>query len=125
MGKKDLVNFIESIPDHKLTGLLTSTSGNPLHKDGTFRFDMQGMTSDKPPKHNLQIQVNHKPKIASYDALAPVTIAGPVLAPSGKNAWTADKIRAEFRARIVKFGGQDLDQSKKAPAKRTQRMRKK
>ena len=99
MAKKDVLNFIDSIPDAKLTGLPKGSSNNPLHSDGSFRLDMQGMTRDG--KHNLQIQVNSKPKIASLSAFAPNTIAGPVLAPADKDEWTADDIKELFKKAIV------------------------
>lgn len=96
---KHLIAFINSIPDSKLTGL--PRSGRTLTSDGTFRIDMQGMTSDKPPKHNLQVQVNDKPSITSYAGVEGETVAGPVLCGSGKDEWTADKIRAELIKKIV------------------------
>jgi hypothetical protein len=45
MGKntKRVKEFIESIPDSKLTGF--STSGGTIFKDQDFRLDMQGVRS--------------------------------------------------------------------------------
>lgn len=99
LAKKDLVRFIDSIPDAKLKGLPTQPKSGH-HKDGTFRLDMQGMTSGK-KFHNLQIQVNAKPAIPSWAPAAPNTVAGPVLAPTRKDEWSPDKIRAEFKKKIL------------------------
>ena len=46
------------------------------------------MTSDKLPKHNLQIQVNKGTKISTLKNVAPRTVAGPVLAATGESAST-------------------------------------
>jgi hypothetical protein len=44
MGKntKRVKEFIESIPDEKLTGFVTS--GGTIYKDTDFRLDMQGVS---------------------------------------------------------------------------------
>ncbi|KAI0315671.1 hypothetical protein OF83DRAFT_1265903, partial [Amylostereum chailletii] len=65
MGRasKALEAFINSIPDAKLTGL--STGAATLYKDTDFRLDMQGMTSDKPQKFNLQVQINNGTSIST------------------------------------------------------------
>jgi len=49
------------------------------------------MTSDKPPKYNLQVQINRETTISSLKKSAPqsVTIA---LVPSD-GSWTAKEIR--------------------------------
>ncbi|VDB91477.1 unnamed protein product [Peniophora sp. CBMAI 1063] len=69
MGRasKALDEFIESIPDSKLKP--TSTNAGTLYKDKDFRLDMQGMTSDKPQKYNLQVQINKETKITSLKNL--------------------------------------------------------
>lgn len=100
MAKKDLIKFIDSLPDSKLIGL-PKVPKTGMFTDGTFRLDMQGMTSNK--KHNLQIQVSNKPKIPSWGVVAPNTVAGPVLASADEKEWTPEKIREEFKAKIVKF----------------------
>lgn len=91
--------FIKGIPDGKLKDLpKTSTTG--LVKNIHLRLDMQGMTSDKPPKHNLQVQVNNETTITTLKVAAKKTIAGPVFAPLN-NAWPPAKIRAALLKSIL------------------------
>ena len=47
-------------------------------------------------EHNLQIQVNRGTTITTLKKLAPKTIAGPVLVPSG-DPWPPSKIRDGLR----------------------------
>ncbi|KAF2768103.1 hypothetical protein EJ03DRAFT_274905 [Teratosphaeria nubilosa] len=86
MGKaqKALKAFIEGIPESKLTNLTKSIG--TLYKDDDFRLDMQGMTSDDPAKHNLQVQVNNGTAISTLKKAAPKTVAGPVLVAAGTSA---------------------------------------
>jgi hypothetical protein len=56
------------------------------------------MTSDKPPKHNLQIQANNGSKEKAVKKVAPQTVAGPVLATGTE---TAAEIRSAFLAKIL------------------------
>ena len=56
------------------------------------------MTSDKPPKHNLQIQVNKGTSISTLKKVAPKTVAGPVLASTGDSAST---IRSGLLAKVL------------------------
>lgn len=120
MGKKDILNFIDSIPNDKLKTLPTLITS--LYCDDTFRCDMQGvsssvpssrcrvlytyrqtqMTSGKPRNHNIQVQVNNNPKISSFRKMAPNTVAGPVLVPEdGSGGFTAAKIKQELKDKIV------------------------
>jgi hypothetical protein len=57
------------------------------------------MTSDKPQKHNLQVQVNSKPKTTSLNAYAPNSVAQAQI-PSGENELTADEVRTALKAGI-------------------------
>ncbi|KAI1177569.1 hypothetical protein F4777DRAFT_541438 [Nemania sp. FL0916] len=100
MGKanKALRAFIDGIPNSKLESL--STNPGKIHSDDDFRLDMQGMTSDKPPKHNLQIQINNETRISTLKKLAPKTVAGPVLVDPGKTPDPA-KIKSDLKAKIL------------------------
>ncbi|TEY35181.1 hypothetical protein BOTCAL_0600g00070 [Botryotinia calthae] len=65
-------DFINDIPDSKLTGF--PTSEGTIHKNTDFRLNMQGMTTGDPKKHNLQVQVN-KETVAILKKVAPKTVA--------------------------------------------------
>ena len=56
------------------------------------------MTSDKPAKHNLQIQANKGSKNKAVKKVAPQIVTGPVLATSEE---TTAKIRSAFLAKIL------------------------
>ncbi|KAF4472226.1 hypothetical protein FALBO_862 [Fusarium albosuccineum] len=90
--KRDLTDFIDSIPDEKLEGFPDSQS--TLYRNKDFRLDMQGITSSG--DWNLQIQVNSGATTTSLKRLAPRTIAGPVLV-SPTAPLAPDQIRAEFK----------------------------
>jgi hypothetical protein len=125
MGKfTDLLkDFIESIPDAKLTGF--PTQAGPIWKNSEFRLDMRGvrggywpmvryslreshrskrpsvlvgqMTTDG--KFNLQIQANKGAKATSIRKFAPRTAAGPVIV--GQDA-PAEEVRNMFLEKMVK-----------------------
>ncbi|KAH7175381.1 hypothetical protein EDB81DRAFT_874234 [Dactylonectria macrodidyma] len=90
--KRDLMDFIDSIPDEKLEGFPSSQT--TIFRDQNFRLDMQGITSSG--DWNLQIQVNYSASSTSLRRIAPKTIAGPVLV-SPTNPLAPDQIRAEFK----------------------------
>ncbi|KAM5370598.1 hypothetical protein ACJZ2D_008424 [Fusarium nematophilum] len=94
--KRDLMDFINDIPDSKLQGFPNSQT--TLFRDRDFRLDMQGITSGG--EWNLQIQVNYSATSTSLRRFAPNTIAGPVLVPM-TNPMTPDEIRAELRSTYV------------------------
>ncbi|KAF3090683.1 hypothetical protein TWF706_009820 [Orbilia oligospora] len=75
MGKatKAVRQFILSIPDCKFEAI--STKIGTIYKDINFRLDMQGMTSDDPANHNLQVQINNRTRISTLKSRAPLTIA--------------------------------------------------
>lgn len=56
------------------------------------------MTSDKPPKYNLQIQVNYQTTITTLEKVAPDTVAGPVLATGDE---TAEDIRKALLDKVL------------------------
>ncbi|CAZ82270.1 unnamed protein product [Tuber melanosporum] len=93
MGKanKALRDFINDIPDSKLTGF--PESGGTIYSDRDFRLDMQCKTSNG--GYNLQIQINKGTTITSLRSSAPRTVAGPVLATGTESASV---IRANFIA---------------------------
>jgi len=93
MGKatKALKEFIENIPDSKLTGF--STAAGTIYKTTEFRLDMQGITTKK--EFNLQIQANKEAHITSVKGLAPKTVAGPVLIGE-KETVTAATVRTRL-----------------------------
>ncbi|KAH7041427.1 uncharacterized protein B0I36DRAFT_312828 [Microdochium trichocladiopsis] len=89
-AKNVLLEFIESIPTHKMEGLpFTQTT---LYSTSNYRLDMQGMTSGDPQFHNLQIQANKQSTITSIRKLAPKTVAGEVLVPTD-GSWTGEDVR--------------------------------
>ncbi|KAH6626540.1 hypothetical protein B0J18DRAFT_143311 [Chaetomium sp. MPI-SDFR-AT-0129] len=55
-GSDEILDFIESIPDDKLTGF--SEVPGTIHRDINFRLDLQNITSTKPRQYNIQVQVN-------------------------------------------------------------------
>ncbi|KAF8421199.1 hypothetical protein EV426DRAFT_565631 [Tirmania nivea] len=75
MGKasKALRDFIEAIPDAKINP--PPKSAGTIWSDDNYRLDMQGLTSDKPPKYNLQIQINKQTNISTIKNMAPKTVA--------------------------------------------------
>lgn len=106
MGKgsiKLLGEFIDGIPDEKLQ-YFSDTPGL-IYKERNFRLDMQGKTTSG--GWNLQIQVNRGATTKNLRAIAPKTIAGPVIITL-ETYMTPDEIRQEFRAKIVKFNKQKL-----------------
>ncbi|EPE06851.1 hypothetical protein F503_03278 [Ophiostoma piceae UAMH 11346] len=90
--KKLLQQFINDIPDDKLT--ILPDSPQTIYKDVNLRLDMQGITTND--EWNLQIQANKKAKSTSIRQYAPDTVAGPVLVPQSA-PWTAEEIRQAFR----------------------------
>ncbi|KAK3897085.1 hypothetical protein C8A05DRAFT_20078 [Staphylotrichum tortipilum] len=86
-------NFIDYIPDSKLSGFpnLPTT----LYKDVDLRLDMQGITSND--EWNIQIQVNFGCKTTSLRPFAPTTVAGPALV-SRTASLSLEEIRAILRA---------------------------
>lgn len=116
MGKatKALKAFIEGIPDTSLARL--SMSAGTIYSDTDFRLDMQGVRIPIPfdqiyllltcvqmttaQEHNLQVQVNKGTSISTLKKVAPATVAGPVLVPSG-SPWSAADIRAQLLAKIL------------------------
>jgi hypothetical protein len=100
MGKntKRCTQFINSIPDEKLSGFVTNRK--TIFSDTDWRLDMQGvsdfttcagsqvlnpiqMTSDKPAKHNLQVQINYQTTITSLKEDAPDTVATLIVPADG------------------------------------------
>ncbi|RKU44771.1 hypothetical protein DL546_006444 [Coniochaeta pulveracea] len=99
---KQLVAFVENIPDNKLKGLAPNAVPGTIHNDANFRLDLQGMTSNH--DWNLQIQVNYGCKITSLRSVAPDTIAGPVIV-NHKAPQTPAEIRALFKEKIMRKSG--------------------
>jgi len=92
-NEKKVEDFLDKVPDDKLTGL--SQTVKCLYKNEEFRLDMQGMTSDDPQQHNLQVQVNNKPLRGNV----PNTVAQAQV-PSGENKLTANGVRDALKAGI-------------------------
>jgi len=69
MGKntKRVKEFIESIPDSKLTGL--STSGGTIFKDQDFRLDMQGVRPHPVAITNVFYVTSFQPDMGSSSKL--------------------------------------------------------
>ncbi|KAF9578640.1 hypothetical protein BGW38_005463 [Lunasporangiospora selenospora] len=95
-GKKVILAFIASIPDGKISDMPDGTGSNPLWDSVDLRLDMQGMTSNSPKKHNLQIQINaeatHKSLKTQSKSKLNTSVAA-VLAPPGSSP---KKIREGF-----------------------------
>lgn len=97
MGVVGLFDFIDSIPDSRLTGDF-SALGKTIYRDQNFRMDMQGMTTGS-KAYNVQIQVNKGTSIKTLKGFAPksaTTLIIPVDA-----GWTPDEVRAKFKANKV------------------------
>jgi TFIIF-interacting CTD phosphatase-like protein len=86
--------WIEDIPDATFESLSTSTNTG-MWKNDNIHIDMQGMTSDKPAKHNVQVQVNARPALKSFQKYASQTIAM-YLAPSGKDEPKGQSTKAKL-----------------------------
>ncbi|RPA96348.1 hypothetical protein L873DRAFT_1791690 [Choiromyces venosus 120613-1] len=96
--KNSLIEFIENIPDGKLTGF-PMWRGH-IWYDNNYRLDMQGMTSGVNKKHNMQIQANRGSRASSIAKLAPRTVAGPVLI-GVEDEFTPQEVRDMFLGRIL------------------------
>ncbi|KAG0632899.1 hypothetical protein HOY80DRAFT_897391, partial [Tuber brumale] len=83
-AKKSLRDFINEIPNSKLTGFRESTG--MIYSDRNFRLDMQGKTTDG--RYNLQVQINGGTTISTLQGFAAETVAGPVLATGTESAGT-------------------------------------
>ncbi|CDF35198.1 unnamed protein product [Chondrus crispus] len=92
-AKKALDDFIDNIPDSKLTGI--HQGAGTLHTDTDFRLDLQGMTSGTPKMYNLQIQINRGTQLSTLKKFSPGTVST-VLAPIDP-AMSAADIKASFR----------------------------
>ncbi|KAF8448151.1 hypothetical protein BGX38DRAFT_1093445 [Terfezia claveryi] len=92
MGKasKALREFINGIPDNKINP--PPGAAGTIVSDENFRLDMQGLTSGKPQKFNLQVQINSQTSISTIKKLAPKTVAT-YLTPTD-NPGTPAQIRA-------------------------------
>jgi hypothetical protein len=99
---KQLLAFIDNLPDDKLQGFARNAEPGTMHKDANFRLDLQGMTSTH--DWNLQIQVNYECNITSLRSIAPDTISGPVIV-SHKAPQTPAQIRALFRDKVMRNAG--------------------
>ena len=99
MGKanKALFDFIDDIPDEKLTGDFGGEGGT-IYSDRDFRLDMQGMTTGG-KAYNLQIQVNKGTTISTLKKFAPKT-ASHVEVDVDANL-TADELRRQFKANAI------------------------
>lgn len=92
MGMQDyVVDAIEAFKDEKFESLPTST-GTTICTSRNVRVDMQSMTSDDPPQHNIQAQINYGCKITSLAKLAPNTVAHCIV-PSGDNALSGAEVK--------------------------------
>ncbi|EAT85423.2 hypothetical protein HBI56_135610 [Parastagonospora nodorum] len=97
--------FIESIPDSKLTGTFGSPGAN-VFSDTGYRLDMQNYTSDDDNKEagirfNLQVQVNFGNPKRSVQKLAPGSVAW-ILLPVD-DTWTPKMIRDELLKSVTGY----------------------
>ncbi|PQE17865.1 hypothetical protein CJF30_00010352 [Rutstroemia sp. NJR-2017a BBW] len=99
MGKntKRVQEFIDGIPDSKLTAL--PSSAGTIYTTTDFRLDMQGLTSGDPQKHNLQIQINKQTTITSLKKSAPQTVA--TLLVLKNDAPSAATIKQDLTTNII------------------------
>lgn len=102
---KQLLSFVENLPYDKLEGFPPNAEPGTIHKYPSVRLDLQGMTSNH--DWNLQIQINHECKITCLRAIAPDTIAGPVIV-NHKASQTPAEIRALFKDKIMRNAGPNI-----------------
>jgi hypothetical protein len=57
------------------------------------------MTSDTPPKHNIQVQINYEAGFTTFKRIAPVSVSI-ALVPSD-SSWTAKQIRDALIEKIA------------------------
>lgn len=102
-AKDALTDFIESIPEAKLTGIpKTTTTG--VYKDKHFHMDMQGPTIAKKgqvKRYKLQIQVNRATTLTTLKKLAPKSVTKSLLPMEEEKDWTAEEIRKDFEKHIM------------------------
>jgi len=79
-SKDPVFQFIDSIPDAKLLDL-PKNPGARIFTTNDYRLDMQSMTSDKPAKHNIQVQVNNQIKRSTAKMIAGKSVTNAVLVP--------------------------------------------
>ncbi|KAF9577230.1 hypothetical protein BGW38_007704, partial [Lunasporangiospora selenospora] len=84
-ARNTVLRSINDIPDDRLSDIPDNNGSNPLHSTDDLRLDMQGMTSDSPQRHNLQIQ------ISGHQLNTSIAV---VLAPSGASP---EAIKQGFR----------------------------
>ncbi|KAK5938761.1 hypothetical protein PMZ80_008953 [Knufia obscura] len=102
---KALKEFIEDLPDSKLTGLPTKPNTNIVKDKQTkwgFRLDMQCMTSGEPKRHNLQVQLNNENKWGSAtNKIKGMSVTDAVLVPYD-DPWDPETIRQALLAKMIK-----------------------
>lgn len=122
MGKATaaLRDFIESIPDAKLTGFRDPRPAYMVYSTRDFRLDVRNVsgaslsihslilptlfwkTSTKPPKYNLQVQINRQSTISTLKAMkdktgdTSTTMAKALVPTDG--SWSAATIPATLLA---------------------------
>ena len=69
------------------------------------------MTTEKEPRHNLQVQVKNNPKATSFQEFAPNSVTKPTFISGGANAPPAAEVRKQLKENI------DLSQAKRANSK--------
>ncbi|KAG8627442.1 hypothetical protein KVT40_004925 [Elsinoe batatas] len=101
-GKKELLSFIDSIPDDKLTGLRPPKPNYTIFTNVNLRLDNQGYTSTDPKKHNLQVQINRGTTISTLKSAAKkssqrgTSVAIAEVPDDG--SWGAKKIKDTLKA---------------------------
>jgi len=105
--------FIENIPADKLRGLPRILTN--IHNEMDFRLDMQGVstssplrgggkltpikiTTQKPQRHNLQVQINKACTLSSVKRERPNTVATALVPEDG--SWSSLKIKQALVAGI-------------------------
>ncbi|KAK3293066.1 uncharacterized protein B0H64DRAFT_205336 [Chaetomium fimeti] len=94
--------FIESIPDAKLVGFADPNPTYTIYTNVDFRLDLQNKTSTKPPKYNLQVQVNRHSTISTLKNMKQKTgktstsVAKALVPTDG--SWSAARVRAALLA---------------------------
>jgi hypothetical protein len=97
--KKEVIAWIEDIPDIKIVGALPD--GKPVHKDIDYRLDNQRTYKGKDGRYyyNLQVQCNKACRHTTGARLAPGTVA--VCQAPADGSWSADRIRQELLATVT------------------------
>jgi hypothetical protein len=98
-SKKEVITWIEDIPDTKIMGALPD--GKSVHKTHDYRLDNQRTYKgrDRRYYYNLQVQINKACRHTTGKKLAPGTVA--VCQVPADGSWSAARIRQQLLATVT------------------------